>query len=137
MTNKKITKLNAYSPENTLENIRGYKRKKTIRRRLTLMTIFSLSLIVLAAIPILRNIQAANKYNAEAVELTEKLTQAENEKQSLEYEVALLEDDEYIAKLARKELNFSKANEILINLPEDKDESEESEDSEELDETEE
>lgn len=136
MTNKKITKLNAYSSENTLENIRDYKRKKTIRRRLTLMVIFSLSLIVLAAIPILRNIQAANKYDAEAVELTEKLTKAENEKQALEYEVALLEDDEYIAKLARKELNFSKANEILINLPEDKEDSEAKEESEELEEKE-
>lgn len=136
MTNKKITKLNAYSPENTLENIRDYKRKKTIRRRLTLMVIFSLSLIVLAAIPILRNIQAANKYDAEAVELSEKLTKAENEKQALEYEVALLEDDEYIAKLARKELNFSKANEILINLPEDKEDSEAKEESEELEEKE-
>ena len=136
MTNKKITKLNVYSPENTLENIRDYKRKKTIRRRLTLMVIFSLSLIVLAAIPILRNIQAANKYDAEAVELTEKLTKAENEKQALEYEVALLEDDEYIAKLARKELNFSKANEILINLPEDQEDSEAKEESEELEEKE-
>ena len=30
-----------------------------------------------------------------------------------------LEDEEYIAKLARHELNVSKPNEILINLPEE------------------
>lgn len=137
MAHKKITKLNAYPTKNTLENIREYKRKKAIRRRLTVMIIFSLTLMVLTAIPILKNIRAANKFDSEAAILTEELTAVEEEKSALEYEVALLEDDEYIAKLARKELNLSKANEILINLPEDKEELETEEESEELEEKEE
>lgn len=122
MNNKKVTKLNT-SFTNTLESIRSYKRKKTVRRRAIVMVLVGLFLLVLTTIPILKNTQAANEYDEKAVELTEKLESAEREKKALEYEVALLEDDEYIGKLARKELNLSKPNEILINLPEE-DESE-------------
>lgn len=136
MDNKKVTKLNTYSIDNTLENIRSYKRKKTVRRRTTLIVIVGLFMLVIASIPILRNIQSAEKYDAESIELTEGLESAEYERKTLEYEVALLEDDEYIAKLARKELNLSKSNEILINLPEDDEESESEEESEEVDEKE-
>ena len=38
-----------------------------------------------------------------------------------------MEDEEYIAKLARHELNVSKPNEILINLPEEEQSSEDNE----------
>lgn len=121
MNNKKITELNSYSTDHTLESIRSYKRKKTIRRRLTGIFIIGLSLIVLASIPVLKNINLANKFDAEASELTKQLETVEKEKEEIEYKIALLEDDEYIAKLARKELNLSKDNEILINLPEKED----------------
>ena len=128
MNNKKITKLNVDSKFNTLENIRDYKRRKKIRRRLTIMSVFALLLIVSATLPILKNIRVANEYDAQAKVLEEELSTIESKKDELEYEVTLLEDDEYIAKLARKELNLSRPNEILINLPEDEeDETDETE----------
>lgn len=123
MDYKKVTELNTYSKNHTLEHIRYYKRKKTIRRRLTATIILGLALIILASLPIFKNIQAAAKYEQEAIELADTLEATENKKQELEYEVALLEDEEYLAKIARKELNLSKVNEILINLPEDDGES--------------
>ena len=127
LNNKKITQLNSYSIDNTLENIRIYKRKKTVRRRLTAIVIVGLSLIVLVSIPILRNLKLTNNFNVEAIELTKELETVEDEKEKLEYEVALLEDDEYVAKVARKELNLSQDNEILINLPEVEDSEDEEE----------
>lgn len=119
MNNKKIRKLKIYSNNKTLENIRSYKRKKTVRRRLTGIFIGGLSLVIIATIPIIKNIQQADKFDQNAVQLSKELKTTENEQKMLEYKVALLEDEEYIAKLARKELNLSKGNEILINLPED------------------
>ncbi|MDN6162387.1 MAG: septum formation initiator family protein [Atopostipes sp.] len=118
MNNKKITELNSYSAENTLESIRNYKRKRKIRRRSIAITVSGFFIIMLASIPIIKNIRLADKFDEEAVELTEQLESVRSEKKSLNYKVSLLEDDEYVAKLARKELNLSKANEILINLPE-------------------
>lgn len=119
MNNKKVKKLKAYSNNNTLKDIRIYKRKRTIRRRLTVTLIVGLSLIVLATIPVIRNIQLADQFDQESLGLEKELETRENEKEMLEYKLSLLEDEEYVAKLARKELNLSQVNEILINLPED------------------
>lgn len=119
MNNKKVRKLKAYSNNNTLKDIRIYKRRRTVRRRLTAILIAGLSLIVIATIPVIRNIQLADQFDQESLGLEKELEIQESEREMLEYKLSLLEDEEYIAKLARKELNLSKVNEILINLPED------------------
>lgn len=118
MKKAKITELNNYSKTKTLYHIRSVKRKKAVRRRATVIVIMGAFLIGLASLPILKNIQATGEYEEQAVEIAAELKEVEAEKKKMEYRVSLLEDEEYIAKLARKELNYSKANEILINLPE-------------------
>lgn len=119
--NKKenITHLNTYSINKTLENIRNYKRKKTIRMRTSAILLSGVVLIGLASLPVLNNMQATERFQADHVQAAEELNYLENEKEQLAYQVGLLEDEEYIAKLARKELNLSKPNEILINIPEE------------------
>lgn len=116
--NQKVTELHAYSKNNTLQNIRLSKRRKVVRRRATVIVIGGLFLIGLTSLPVLRNNQAAGEYQVQAVELAKELEKTETAKKEIEYQVSLLEDEEYIAKLARKELNLAKENEILINLPE-------------------
>lgn len=115
---KKVTALHAYPKNNTLQNIRLSKRRKVVRRRATAIVIGGLFLIGLTSLPVLRNNQAAGDYQEQAVELAKELEKTETAKKELEYQVSLLEDEEYIAKLARKELNLAKENEILINIPE-------------------
>ena len=78
-----------------------------------------IALIGIAGLPSLNNTQKTNEINNQFVEASSKLEDLEEEKKQIEYQVGLLEDEEYIAKLARKELNLSKENEILINLPEE------------------
>ena len=126
--NQKVTELHAYSKNNTLQNIRLSKRRKAVRRRATVIVIGGLFLIGLASLPVLKNTQAAGEYEEQAIELAKELEKTAQEKKDLEYQVSLLEDEEYIAKLARKELNLAKENEILINLPELKEAEEEAED---------
>lgn len=115
---KNITHLNNYSINKTLENIRQYKRKKIVRMRTGIILVGGLVLIGVAGLPLLSNNQKTNEFNGLYVEAASTLEELETEKEQLEYQVGLLEDEEYIAKLARRELNLSKPNEILINLPE-------------------
>ena len=129
--NQKVTELHAYPKNNTLQNIRLSKRKRAVRRRATGIVICGLFLIGLASLPVLKNAQATGEYEEQAIELAKELEKAEQEKKDLEYQVSLLEDEEYIAKLARKELNLAKENEILINLPELEEEEAEEEEKEE------
>ncbi len=117
--NKNITHLNDYSINKTLDNIRQYKRKKFVRVRTGLILVAGLTLVGIAGLPLLNNQQKTDEFNQLYAVAASNLEELEQEKESLEYQVALLEDEEYIAKLARHELNVSKPNEILINLPEE------------------
>lgn len=114
-----ITHINNYSYNKTLENIRHYKHKRFVRIRMGIILACGIALIGIAGLPSLNNTQKTNEINNQFVEASSKLEDLEEEKKQIEYQVGLLEDEEYIAKLARKELNLSKENEILINLPEE------------------
>lgn len=116
---KNITHLNNYSINKTLENIRQYKRKKIVRIRTGIILAAGLVLIGITGLPLLENMQKTEEYQLLHAEAKTTLENLELEKEQLEYQVTLLEDEEYIAKLARQELNLSKPNEILINLPEE------------------
>lgn len=126
---KNITHLNNYSINKTLENIRQHKRKKFVRVRTGIILVTGLVLIGMTGLPLIENMQKTEEYNQLYVEAASNLETLEAEKEQLEYKVALLEDEEYIAKLARQELNLSKPNEILINLPEEENSSESNEET--------
>lgn len=126
---KNITHLNNYSINKTLENIRQHKRKKFVRVRTGIILVTGLVLIGMTGLPLIENMQKTEEYNQLYVEAASNLETLETEKEQLEYKVALLEDEEYIAKLARQELNLSKPNEILINLPEEENSSESNEET--------
>lgn len=123
-----ITHLNKYSINKTLDTIRQSKRKKFVRIRTGVILGIGLVLIGIAGFPLIGNTQKTDEFNQLHVEAADTLEELEQEQTELEYEVGLLEDEEYIAKLARDELNLSKPHEVLINLPE-----EEAIDSEEAD----
>lgn len=116
--NKKITHLNTYSINKTLDNIRHYKRKKFVRFRTVAILVVGILLIISASLPLITNKRSTNEYTKVHAEAVENLANLQSKKEELEYTVGLLEDEEYIAKLARQELNVSKSNEILINIPE-------------------
>ena len=106
---------------------RSYKRKKIVRVRTGIILVTGLILVGIAGLPLLSNQQKTDEFNLLHAEAASSLKDLEQEKENLEYQVGLLEDEEYIAKLARHELNVSKPNEILINLPEEEQSSEDNE----------
>ncbi len=102
----------------TLENIRQSKRRRLVRIRSAIILACGIVCIGLAGLPLANNMQKTNEINELHAKAASELETLEDERKQLEYRVSLLEDEEYIAKLARKELNLSKEEEILINLPE-------------------
>jgi len=99
--------------------IRQSKRKKFVRIRTGIILGVGLVLIGIAGLPLIGNTQKTDEFNQLHAEAASQLENLEQEQKELEYQVGLLEDEEYVAKLAREELNLSKPDEILINLPEE------------------
>lgn len=132
---RNITQLNSYSNEKTLENIRQQKRKRFVRVRTSIILVVGIISIGLASIPLVKTMRATDEFETMHAQAQDQLETLEEEQASLEYQVALLEDEEYVAKLARQELNVSLENEILINLPEENPESEKDLDDEDTEES--
>jgi cell division protein DivIC len=58
------------------------------------------------------------------IELTQKLSDAQDQQEELKIQISKLNDDNYIAKLARKELFLSEKGEIIFSIPENTEEDE-------------
>jgi cell division protein DivIC len=69
---------------------------------------------------------ALDKKQAEKERLEQKLAGLQKKQEILDEEIVKLNDDEYIAKLARKEYFLSEKNEIIFNLPKEKKDSQDS-----------
>lgn len=95
------------------------REKKAHMRRLSLIFFVGAALILPCLWKTVGNwLEIRNLDDAIAVAKTEK-KQAEDENTQLTYQVKLLQDDEYIAKLARGKYYLSKDGEIIFSLPED------------------
>jgi len=57
---------------------------------------------------------------AQKKKLDHQLAELKKQEDILKENIVKLNDDDYIAKLARKEYFFSEKNEIIFNIPEDK-----------------
>lgn len=110
------------------------KAKIAVRRRRRLAVFFIFATVVIAGLVKANMVQgdrlAAKEENKTAV--TVKLDEAMHRQELLNLQIAKLEDDEYIAKLARKEFFLSEEGEIIFTIPNtsDKDNAEKSEDKE-------
>jgi len=106
------------------------KRKQTIyrRRRIALyLGIAGILLFLLTDLLFYQKDRLAAK-ESEKKTLEEQLEEVQEQQEMLELQIAKLEDDEYIAKLARKEYFLSDEGEIIFTIPKDekdKDEQEE------------
>jgi cell division protein DivIC len=60
-----------------------------------------------------------DKKVAQKRQLEQEMTQLKKQQQMLKEDIVKLNDDEYLAKLARKEYFFSETGEIIFNIPEE------------------
>ncbi|MFC5464893.1 FtsB family cell division protein [Lederbergia graminis] len=110
---------------------RKAKRKKLLIRRLSLFLVLTIALSYFVISFYISRLNILEAKQAEQVKLEHQLAKLEKEQKLLENEIAKLNDDEYIAKLARSEYFLSDEGEIIFTIPEskkkeDKDEEEDS-----------
>lgn len=108
---------NNYKKQKEIDTRRTSKRRKLLVRRLSVF--FTLAIVITTLlISVLFSRDATLKaMHLEKKELQETLTKLEKEQLLLENEIVKLNDDEYIAKLARSEYFFSEKGEIIFNIP--------------------
>lgn len=99
--------------------VQAKKRREIIFRRRRLAVFFSLAAVIFVSIGIsLYNdslrLQNLERYKEETI--AEQQVVKEN-KAALEKEVALLQDEDYVAKIARERFLYSKEGELVFPLP--------------------
>lgn len=100
---------------------RAAKRKKLLIRRLSVFTILSLTLCYIVISTMINRSAVLDAKQEEKIQLEETLAELVKEQAMLENEIVKLNDDEYIAKLARSEYFLSEEGEIIFNIPKPKD----------------
>ena len=106
-------------------------RKVRLYRRLTVFAVAAIVILGFFTHSFFQQKELLAVKEQERVEKLAELKEVENEQEMLVDQLAKLEDDEYIAKLARQEYFLSDKNEIIFSMPnkkvEDKKKTEEKE----------
>lgn len=93
------------------------KKKVAFRRRMLVFTVFALTVMIsLISMNISQNARLEEK-QAQKEKVLAELKAVKEKQQMLNLQIAKLEDDEYIAKLARKEYFLSEDGEIIFTIP--------------------
>ncbi|WP_053368686.1 FtsB family cell division protein [Bacillus sp. FJAT-27245] len=95
------------------------RKRKALVRRLTAFALLAALLIYFTVSSIYSRTEVLEKKKAEKEKLEQRLASLEREREILNEEIIKLNDDDYIAKLARKEYFLSDKGEIIFNIPED------------------
>ena len=123
MKNKKssIARMNnPYIQHKTLADIREYKRRRKLKRRMKLIVAVGIFLILLISSTLVRNYFKLGELEEQKAVAEAELESLNLDQAELEYYIGLLEDEEYVAKLARSEYYLTKDNEIVFSFPDDR-----------------
>jgi cell division protein DivIC len=93
------------------------KKKKKLYRRLSVFFVFALFVAYSMVSSILSQASALDEKVAQKKQFDKQLTALKSQQNSLKQEISNLNDDDYIAKLARKEYFLSNKDEIIFNIP--------------------
>jgi len=110
---------NNYAHEKTLEKQQLTLLNRNARRRKTALAIIAAGILLPLGYNVVSNVHQINQVDVQIAEAKAEKKELEKENQRLNVQVGLLQDDEYVAKLARSRYYFSKDKEIIFSLPED------------------
>lgn len=98
------------------------KQKVLFRRRMLAFSLLAGVLLYFLISTIFTQDQRIAKKEQEKEEILAELEKVKEQQEMLNLQIAKLEDDEYLAKLARKEYFLSEEGEIIFTIPKDKEE---------------
>ncbi|MEK6189632.1 MAG: septum formation initiator family protein [Carnobacterium alterfunditum] len=115
-----VSKLNnEYTHNKTLEALRKRKQKRHMRRRIAGILVVGGFFVSGFAINIWTNTQTIAQMEEEKTEARTELKLVEKEQAELNDQIKKLENEDYVAKVARSQYYLSEENEIVFSLPED------------------
>ncbi len=103
------------------------RQKILSRRRLAVFFVLAVAVCTVLVSTMLNQKAHLAEKEAQKTKIQEELAIVQEQKQMLELQIAKLQDDEYIAKLARKEYFLSEEGEIIFTIPKVSDQKEDDE----------
>ncbi|MFE4814189.1 septum formation initiator family protein [Peribacillus simplex] len=99
------------------------KKKRGLMRRLTLYSVFAAVFLIFAVSTLITQNVALDEKVKQKEEMKEKLAGLKKDETLLKEEIVKLNDDDYIAKIARRDYFLSEKGEIIFTLPKGKEDS--------------
>ncbi|MBO9131311.1 septum formation initiator family protein [Bacillus sp. 165] len=94
----------------------GQDRNKRLVRRLAVFLVFTLTIVVSLNVTFYKQEAEITAKKHERMKLQKELTSLKTDEQKLKDEIKKLNDDDYIAKIARRDYFFSKPGEIIFPI---------------------
>lgn len=92
--------------------------RRTLIRRIVAVWAIGLCVCIALGVTLISQHKTISTQKKQEKELNVELNQLSKDAKDLEKKIQLLNDDQYIAELARKDFFFSKKGEIIFSLPE-------------------
>lgn len=109
---------NRYSKEQLFEIERKQKKKLYRRRRLTLLSMIAIAIFFILGYNYHTGVEQLKKMEAEKTKIVKEEQEVASSESDLKATVTLLQDSEYVQKLARYKYWMTKSKEQLFILPE-------------------
>ncbi|MGX7245863.1 FtsB family cell division protein [Enterococcus quebecensis] len=109
---------NEYTKEQYAEFQKQQKQLIFRRRRLAVVFLMAFVIFIVSGIQLVKDYQQLNVFKAQEADAVAESAEADKKLKRLEQDVALLRDDDYVAKLARSHFYVSKEGEQIYNIPE-------------------
>lgn len=118
--NENVTPIeNDYIREQSDKKAWSVEQRRKQRRRMTAILVTGAAFIVPLASSTLSNLQEMQVMEQKIALAKEEQKAVEEKNDTLNQQVELLEDEEFVAKLARSRYYLSKEGEVIFSLPED------------------
>ncbi|EOI07029.1 septum formation initiator protein [Enterococcus moraviensis ATCC BAA-383] len=109
---------NEYTKEQYAEFQKQQKQLIFRRRRLAVVFLVAFVIFIVSGVQLMKDYQQLNAFKKQQTEAVAESAEADKKLKRLEQDVALLRDEDYVAKLARSRYFVSKEGEQIYNIPE-------------------
>ncbi|MGM0219534.1 FtsB family cell division protein [Enterococcus sp. AZ126] len=109
---------NEYTKEQYAEFQKQQKQLIFRRRRLAVVFLVAFVIFIVSGIQLVKDYRQLSAFKTQQAEAVAESAEADKKLDRLEQDVALLRDDDYVAKLARSRYYVSKEGEQIYNIPE-------------------
>ncbi|WP_019157157.1 FtsB family cell division protein [Robertmurraya massiliosenegalensis] len=126
MNKRSVTKLQSeYVKQHERNEVSASRRRKLLIRRLSMFFVLASIVSYFMISTLISQASSLEEIKGEQQQLNETLAGLKKSETILKEEIVKLNDDEYIAKLARKDYFLSEEGEVIFNIPKEKEENKE------------